>query len=111
MNKHDLIVALSEHLSLTQEQCLNFVNVWERIVTEELCADRRIILQGFGSFSTWSQTPRMGRNPRTGEPCHIEARISVKFKPGKYLLDSLNKEMSKEQSVNQLKSNKDENIQ
>ena len=110
MNKHELVTVLSEHLSLTQSQCLDFVNAWERILTKELCADKRVILQGFGSFSIWSQTPRMGRNPRTGESCPIEARVSVKFKPGKYLLDSLNNKPGKEQSENQLKRNKDEDI-
>ncbi|MCD8136024.1 MAG: HU family DNA-binding protein [Parabacteroides gordonii] len=110
MNKHELVIALSEELSLMQTQCLDIVNAWEKILTKELCADKRVILQGFGSFSIWNQTPRMGRNPRTGEACPIEARVSVKFKPGKFLLDSLNREPGKEQSVNQLKRNKDEDI-
>ena len=32
-----------------------------------------------------------GRNPKTGVPVTIKARKSVKFKPGKQLLEALNK--------------------
>lgn len=90
MNKHDLVVALSERLSLTQLQSLEIVNAWEGVFTDALLDDKRIVLQGFGSFFIWNQTERMGRNPRTGETCPIEARTSVKFKPGKFLLKALN---------------------
>ncbi|WP_316251394.1 HU family DNA-binding protein [Parabacteroides faecis] len=33
----------------------------------------------------------MGRNPRTSKSCTIPSRVSVKFKPGKFLLQCLNK--------------------
>lgn len=105
MNKHDLVLALSERLSLTQSQCIAIVNAWEGVFTEALLADKRITLQGFGSFFAWSQTERMGRNPRTGDSCLIEARVSVKFKPGKYLLKTLNGNDCKSP-----KRNKDEDI-
>ena len=77
MNKQDLVLALSERLSLTQSQCLAIVNAWEGVFTEALLADKRITLQGFGSFFAWNQTERVGRNPRTGERCPIKARVSV----------------------------------
>lgn len=48
------------------------------------------MLQGFGCFSLWKQTARPGRNPRNGVGCTIEARNSIKFKPGKELLKILN---------------------
>ena len=37
------------------------------------------------------QTERLARNPKTGTPVMIPARTTVKFKPGKYLLDAINK--------------------
>nr|WP_129733764.1 HU family DNA-binding protein [Parabacteroides goldsteinii] len=91
MNKHDLVLALSERLSLTQSQSLEIVNVWEGVLSDALQSDERIVLQGFGTFTPWKQSERLGRNPRTGKTCAIEARTSVKFKPGKYLLEVLNK--------------------
>lgn len=105
MNKHDLVVALSERLSLTQLQSLEIVNAWEGVFTDALLDDKRIVLQGFGSFFIWNQTERMGRNPRTGKTCPIEARTSVKFKPGKFLLKVLNEKKNDSESI---KGNNDE---
>lgn len=33
---------------------------------------------------------RIGRNPRTGEPAEIAARVVVRFKAGKALTDAIN---------------------
>lgn len=107
MNKHDLVVALSERLSLPQTQSLQIVNAWEGILSDALIADKRLVLQGFGTFFAWSQSERMGRNPRTGESCRIAPRVSVKFKPGKFLLGALNE---KENDCQSTKENNDETI-
>ena len=45
---------------------------------------------GFGSFTLWKQTARPARNPRENTVCMIAPRNSVKFKPGKFLLEHLN---------------------
>lgn len=42
------------------------------------------------SFHLWMQSEREGRNPKTGEKCMIRSRSSVKFKPGKKMLENLN---------------------
>lgn len=107
MNKHDLVIALPERLSLTQLQSLEIVNAWEGVLLDALLADQRLMLQGFGTFHAWSQTERMGRNPRTGESCRIAPRVSVKFKPGKFLLGALNE---KENDCQSTKENNDETI-
>ena len=49
-----------------------------------------MLLQNFGHFQPWQQKERFGRNPRTGVECPIRKRVSVKFKPGKGLLELLN---------------------
>ncbi|WP_301042593.1 HU family DNA-binding protein, partial [Parabacteroides goldsteinii] len=36
------------------------------------------------------QTSRLARNPKTGTPVQIPARTTVKFKPGKFLLEAMN---------------------
>ena len=100
MNKRDLVVSLSERLSLTQSQSVEIVNAWEGVLTDALQSGER-------TFFAWSQTERTGRNPRTGETYRIEARVSVKFKPGKFLLAALNEKKNDCQSTNE---NKDETI-
>ena len=36
MNKRDLVVSLSERLSLTQSQSVEIVNAWEGVLTDAL---------------------------------------------------------------------------
>ncbi|WP_455641119.1 HU family DNA-binding protein [Parabacteroides sp.] len=90
MNKQELAVSLSEKMKIPQLEALRFIQAMQETVTEELGRDGTLLLQGFGSFKPWKQAARAGRNPKTGASCTIQPRISVKFKPGKHLLDQLN---------------------
>ena len=44
MNKHDLVVSLSERLSLTQSQSVEIVNAWEGVLTDALQSGERLTL-------------------------------------------------------------------
>lgn len=91
MNKTDMVKELSSRLGCTQTECLHMINTWQDVITDNLAQRDKVMLQGFGTFTCWQQTERLGRNPRTGTPSMIPPRISVKFKPGKFLLQGLNK--------------------
>lgn len=90
MNKGTLVQQVAERMSVTQRDSLRFINTLQEIVASELQQNGVVTLQGFGAFSPWEQTERIGRNPRTGTSCTIPPRVSVKFKPGKHLLEALN---------------------
>lgn len=90
MNKADLVNKLAAKLNVTQYQSRQFLRAFEEVLTEAIKEDVPIMLQGFGTFTSWQQTEREGRNPRTGVSCVIPSRKSVKFKPGKCLLEELN---------------------
>lgn len=90
MNKADLVNVLAEKMQITQSQSRQFLNTFQEVLAEAIKQDTPIMLQGFGVFTPWQQKEREGRNPRTGITCVIEARTSVKFKPGKFLLEALN---------------------
>ncbi len=51
---------------------------------------RIIAIVGFGTLTPRSQNTRLARNPKTGTPVQIPARTTVKFKPGKFLLQAMN---------------------
>lgn len=89
MNKADLVNELSMKMGIPQCQSRKFINTFQEILAEKLKQDE-VGLQGFGTFKLWEQTERPGRNPRTGTSCMIKPRRSVKFKPGKFLLEALN---------------------
>lgn len=89
MNKTELVNAFSKKADVPHSQARLYLNILLGVM-EETLKEEPIMLQGFGTFERWEQTERPGRNPRTGVPCKIPARISVKFKAGKYLLETLN---------------------
>lgn len=91
MNKIELARAIQKARGCTQTEATELLNTVIEVFTEQLSKDNSITLQGFGTLKPWHQTLRDGRNPKTGVPVTIPPRISVKFRPGKFLLDALNK--------------------
>ncbi|MGQ9658801.1 MAG: integration host factor subunit beta [Thermochromatium sp.] len=55
-----------------------------------LASGTRIEIRGFGSFSLHYRPPRIGRNPKTGEPVALAGKYVPHFKPGKELRDRVN---------------------
>ncbi|WP_085535048.1 HU family DNA-binding protein [Massilibacteroides vaginae] len=92
MNKAELTKSLASKMSVTQSQAQKFLDTFHEILGEELKQDNNLSLLGFGVFSPWKQTERVGRNPRTGVECVIKPRLSVKFKPATRFLEVLNDE-------------------
>lgn len=90
MNKAELLHKLSGRLSIPQRECDRYLSNLLDILGDELESGNGLVLQGFGTFTRWEQTARLGRNPRTGKDVPILPRNSVKFKPGKLLLRKLN---------------------
>lgn len=52
-------------------------------MSESLASGERIEIRGFGSFALHHRPPRIGRNPRTGEPVSLPGKYVPHFKPGK----------------------------
>jgi len=51
----------------------------------------RIEIRGFGSFALRYRSPRVGRNPNTGEAVSVPAKVVPYFKPGKELRERVGK--------------------
>jgi nucleoid DNA-binding protein len=62
------------------------------VIKEAIANGEVIRLADFGTFCTKSIKQRNGRNPKTGEPIIIPAKISPHFKASKHLKDLINKE-------------------
>lgn len=90
MNKNNLINILAAKLNITRTASKQYLEAFEETLGEALEEGEPVALQGFGTLSPWQQTGRPGRNPKTGVACMIAPRRSVKFKPGKGLLEKLN---------------------
>jgi len=59
-------------------------------MTQSLSTGNRIEIRGFGSFSLHFRPPRMGRNPKTGDPVPLNGKHVPHFKPGKELRERVN---------------------
>lgn len=59
-----------------------------------LACGGRIEIRGFGSFSLHYRSPRVGRNPKTGDTVELGGKYVPHFKPGKDLRDRVNDSLS-----------------
>ena len=86
MTKSDLVKVLSENQRyLASEDVEVAVKSLINILSNSLSSGERIEIRGFGSFSLHYRQPRIGKNPRTGEPVNISGKYVPHFKPGKEL--------------------------
>jgi DNA-binding protein HU-beta len=90
MNKSELsdCIAVGADISKTKsDQVLDSIL---SIIERQLGENDSVQLSGFGSFVVKERTARVGRNPKTGEPIHIAAMLTVRFSPGKAFKEELN---------------------
>lgn len=90
MNKIELAKEIARRMSVTVTETHRFINTMNEVITESIKRDESVLIQNFGHYMPWEQSERVGRNPRTGQQCTISKRLSVKFKPGKGLIEKLN---------------------
>lgn len=90
MNKSELVAAMAEKASLSKKDAEKALNAFEESVKEELAANGKVQLVGFGTFEVTERKPRVGRNPKTNEEIQIEGCNCPKFKAGKALKDAVN---------------------
>lgn len=90
MNKAELITELAERAGLKKQKAAKVLDAYMEIVTEKMSNNEEVVLIGFGTLVPRPQTSRLARNPKTGEPVMIKPRTTVKFKPGKFLLEAMN---------------------
>ena len=65
-------------------------------MSQSLSTGERIEIRGFGSFSLHYRSPRVGRNPKTGDSVELSGKYVPHFKPGKELRDQVNASLEKD---------------
>lgn len=95
MTKSDLIEVLFSSLARKQAQ-LAYKDIELAVKTmlehmgQALSEGERIEIRGFGSFSLHYRSPRIGRNPKTGDAVTLPGKYVPHFKPGKELRERVN---------------------
>ena len=90
MNKTELVAAMAEQTGLSKKDAEAALKAFTDVVAEELKANGKVQLVGFGTFEVSERAAREGRNPQTGETMTIAASKAPKFKAGKALKDLIN---------------------
>ncbi len=91
MTKSELIERLAaEQTHLSQADVELAVRAILEQLSRALAEGERIEIRGFGSFSLHFRPPRMGRNPKTGDPVALPGKYVPHFKPGKALRERVN---------------------
>ncbi|MEX2366883.1 MAG: integration host factor subunit beta, partial [Pseudohongiellaceae bacterium] len=91
MTKSELIDRIaSKQTQLSAKDIELAVKAIISYMSEVLAEGGRIEIRGFGSFSLHYRAPRIGRNPKTGEPVQLSGKHVPHFKPGKELRDRVN---------------------
>ena len=86
----ELIASKQQHLAYKDVE-LSVKTLLEHM-SEALASGERIEIRGFGSFSLHHRPPRIGRNPKTGDPVALPGTYVPHFKPGKQLRQRVNGE-------------------
>ena len=90
MNKTELVAAVAEKAEISKKDSEKALKAFVDVVTEQLKADDKVQLVGFGTFEVSKRAAREGRNPQTVKTMKIAACKAPKFKAGKALKDAIN---------------------
>ena len=76
----ELEVFVSNRLNLSKKEADSFVNDFERHMKNCVETGAKIVWTNFFTMEQYTTKARTGRNPKTGEPIEIPAKLSVKTK-------------------------------
>jgi integration host factor subunit beta len=91
MTKTGLITHVARRLPyMTRQDAQIIVDTIFDSMADALAQGEGIEIRGFGSLKVRKRGEREGRNPRTGESVHIQAKKSPLFRIGKELHERIN---------------------
>lgn len=79
INKEDITQQIMSILNLQRDKTVTYINSLLDLIADGLITNRRINVQGLGTFKLVEKKSRLGRNPATGKSYLIEARETVSF--------------------------------
>ncbi len=82
---------MASSTGMTKTDSAKALDAFINSVTKSLKSGKEVRLVGFGTFGVSKRAATTGRNPRTGAAIKIPARKVAKFKPGKSLMETVNK--------------------
>ena len=94
VTRSDLREAVHREIGLPAREAADLVETVIEAIAERLEAGETVRISGFGSFTLRDKAPRLGRNPKTGEPAEISPRRVVAFRPSSILKRRIGERMA-----------------
>lgn len=89
MNKVMLVEQMSKLSKLPKKSCKLALESFIKAAGQSLKSGKKLVLTGFGTFTTVKRKSRVGVSPATGKKIQIPAKKVVKFRPGKALRETV----------------------
>lgn len=89
LTKAELSHLLTTQLKLAKADAANFVAAFYEEIVSAFIQGESVHLSGLGNFDLRDKKARIGRNPKTKEPCSISQRRVVTFHAGRKLKTAL----------------------
>lgn len=87
----DLTEAVYRAVGLSRQESATLVERLLELVAARLEAGESVKLSSFGTFDVRAKSPRMGRNPKTGEQVPITPRRVLTFRSSQVLKEVVNR--------------------
>ncbi len=89
MTKNELANSIAKEVNLPANLVLEIVRKVLNGLTDAVEEEGRLELRNFGILYVKKSKPWRAHNPRTGAFVQVPARKTVKFKPGKVIVDRI----------------------
>ena len=89
MKKDKLIEHMAVSAGISKASAHKALEGFLEATSKSLQKGNKVSLAGFGSWSVYERSARMGRNPTTNEPLAIPTKNTIKFKASPQLLATL----------------------
>ena len=89
MKKNQLIEHMAVCAGISKASAQKALDAFLDATSKSLQKGDKVSLVGFGTWSVYERSARIGRNPQTNQPLAIPAKNSIKFKASSQLLDTL----------------------
>jgi nucleoid DNA-binding protein len=90
MNKNSFSKELTKRLDCSNVAAKAFIREYHNLLADIIQQGSTVKFQYFGVFSPLERSERMGRNPKTGNACKVQSKMTIKFKPSDYLVKKIN---------------------
>jgi DNA-binding protein HU-beta len=82
MTKQELVDIIATKAQTTKKIAADCLDAFMETLMESIKKGEFVRLIGFGTFKVRAKAARVGRNPQTGKPITIPAKIVPVFRPG-----------------------------